>query len=748
MLPARRRPPAQAAPAARPGAAGSAQVAAALRAHARRLHLSDAQHESARSVHARIAALLAMRRRRWRRVQLPIISGGALLVMASIVWVGTAYATALVPPRWATLLVLPGVTMLSLALQPHDVRGTRACAGLYAVMLLAVALNEMLRALQLRHWRVARACFEASAAGRESACARGAISAFTIAGGCAFAGVMLHVLVRGSLARLWHTAAVAFGFFSAAMLADAAIDTEVHAYHVASGVLLAALAVLTAAWPALRPRLSHSVFKRLDGISAAAGIAELLNGVKATDVLQAAANSFRAVRMDEFLFEHILPASPAPAAPPKGGGPCSTCPRVPTARARARVVPIDVELGNAALGDEAVAEPRDGDTERSGARSNWSASGVCARARSPMGTPRRLRAATVHSCGSGSGSADDVPPCVEFGAGAFIASQRAALGGVDAFVSHSWHDDPVDKWEALQAWRAEFLAAHKREPHIWFDRCCIDQADITAQLPSLPVYLAGCNTLLVLLGPTYLQRLWCVVELFVFYQTHLPEPPEGRTHFVTLRDRSADARSPPSPGAPDERGRALREVEATRCTVLSAARQFDVREASATLADDQARLLAVIEGSGEGFDEFNAWTRSLVIRKVEEDTEWRMLDVGRQQRWTWDDAGAAGGHGSFARPSYASARSNGTPSPALADRFFRASRISGAWLPSPRFAGRASSPGTLRQARVREASALWPGRARPPVAILQHTLVGQRWQPSEPAVDVRTAARRAGWHRG
>lgn len=40
------------------------------------------------------------------------------------------------------------------------------------------------------------------------------------------------------------------------------------------------------------------------------------------------------------------------------------------------------------------------------------------------------------------------------------------------------------------------------------DKLCIDQSNIEDTLASLPVFLAGCQTLLVLAGETYLARLW------------------------------------------------------------------------------------------------------------------------------------------------------------------------------------------------------------------------------------------------
>merc|ERR1712217_404358 len=90
------------------------------------------------------------------------------------------------------------------------------------------------------------------------------------------------------------------------------------------------------------------------------------------------------------------------------------------------------------------------------------------------------------------------------------------LGECDAFLSHSWHDPLEEKWAALQKWRDIFVEENGREPRIWFDKACIDQSDIKADLLGLPVFLSGCKELLVLCGPTYFQRLWCVMELFTF----------------------------------------------------------------------------------------------------------------------------------------------------------------------------------------------------------------------------------------
>ena len=97
----------------------------------------------------------------------------------------------------------------------------------------------------------------------------------------------------------------------------------------------------------------------------------------------------------------------------------------------------------------------------------------------------------------------------------FQRSVPGKFGEIDAFISHSWHDPFDEKWDELQAWRERFKAREGREPRIWFDKCCIDQLNIEPSLMCLPVHLAACNTVLVVAGPTYLERMWCVLEIFV-----------------------------------------------------------------------------------------------------------------------------------------------------------------------------------------------------------------------------------------
>lgn len=81
---------------------------------------------------------------------------------------------------------------------------------------------------------------------------------------------------------------------------------------------------------------------------------------------------------------------------------------------------------------------------------------------------------------------------------------KATLGDVDAFLSHSWHDDSSQKWEALQVWNS----GKGEGATVWLDKACINQQMIDESLAALPVYLSGCKNLLVVAGATYSSRLW------------------------------------------------------------------------------------------------------------------------------------------------------------------------------------------------------------------------------------------------
>jgi len=165
-------------------------------------------------------------------------------------------------------------------------------------------------------------------------------------------------------------------------------------------------------------------------------------------------------------------------------------------------------------------------------------------------------------------------------------AEPTKLGSCDAFVSHSWHDDAAAKWEALQEWRSWFRAKHGREPRVWLDKLCIDQNNIEADLRCLPVSLSGCKSLLVLYGPTYLSRLWCVIEIFTYIMMG------GGVNDIDVR-------------------LVLREEHADedRTAMVSAFEGFDVAQCQCHRSADKERILLVI---GTAFGILGAFNQAVV----------------------------------------------------------------------------------------------------------------------------------------
>lgn len=174
-------------------------------------------------------------------------------------------------------------------------------------------------------------------------------------------------------------------------------------------------------------------------------------------------------------------------------------------------------------------------------------------------------------------------------------STRYRLGEIDAFLSHSWHDDPVAKWQALLRWAHEFEAKYRRTPSLWLDKASIDQQDIAAQLACLPVWLAGCKSLLICAGPTFVQRLWCVIEVFTFLRLG-----SGYDHLILL------------PIECDQDG----GREAAELQVFEGFRTFDVRRAMCFHEAERQHLLSVVESGFGDLEVFNSMVRHLFTNRL------------------------------------------------------------------------------------------------------------------------------------
>mmetsp|Transcript_12072 Transcript_12072/g.41035 ORF Transcript_12072/g.41035 Transcript_12072/m.41035 type:complete len:483 (-) Transcript_12072:19-1467(-) len=183
---------------------------------------------------------------------------------------------------------------------------------------------------------------------------------------------------------------------------------------------------------------------------------------------------------------------------------------------------------------------------------------------------------------------DDVPP---------PPTKKVPFGSMDAFISHSWSDPPALKWAQLAEWAQAFRAEHRREPVVFVDRYSIPQDDIANNLASLPIWVAGSQTFLVLRGPSWHTRLWCVLELFVHLETAFDF---GQGLCVCDISRSADPQQQPE-----------------------ASLTIDAREAVCSDRNDQARLFAIVESHHMGIDGFNRYLREALQETSSRDADQR-----------------------------------------------------------------------------------------------------------------------------
>ena len=163
-------------------------------------------------------------------------------------------------------------------------------------------------------------------------------------------------------------------------------------------------------------------------------------------------------------------------------------------------------------------------------------------------------------------------------------SRECDMGAVDAFISHAWRDDAATKVDRLKRWLPSLAA----DPLIWIDVACFDQSAVATSLSCLPFFILGSKQFVGLVGPNYPTRLWCIMELFFFYELR---PAEAKS--CVLLD--------------------LHDTEHTQGGVLG---DLDVNKAQCSADADHDFLLAIIESSFGSVKPFNKIVRSL-MRRVE-----------------------------------------------------------------------------------------------------------------------------------
>eukprot|EP00398_MALV-I-01_sp_L67-1_P000641 gene641-208_t len=170
----------------------------------------------------------------------------------------------------------------------------------------------------------------------------------------------------------------------------------------------------------------------------------------------------------------------------------------------------------------------------------------------------------------------------------YSLTSRTILGECDVFLSHSWHDNGKTKFKALKNWCEKFETKYGRHPRLWLDKACIDQNEIASDLLCLPLFLAGCETLLIIAGPTYTERLWCVMEIFVFLQMG------GSIHRVTV---------------------IAIEVEDEH-EAMSSFEVADINKCKCYLDSDRNKLLSIVQQGFGSFDKFNEAIRQVFQERM------------------------------------------------------------------------------------------------------------------------------------
>jgi len=197
----------------------------------------------------------------------------------------------------------------------------------------------------------------------------------------------------------------------------------------------------------------------------------------------------------------------------------------------------------------------------------------------------------------------------------FDQTAATRLGECDGFISHSWSDDGEKKFQVLSRWASDFEKLHHRPPQVWLDKCCIDQLNIEQNLQVLPVFLAGCKSLVIVVraqsphlclpfcscaafplltlrvwpqaGESYCERLWCIMECFVFLKMG------GDVERITILPLNMEG---------GEAREMFKGISVEKCKCYS--------------ESDKQKLCAIIEQGFGDFQEFNEIVRHVFVSRL------------------------------------------------------------------------------------------------------------------------------------
>merc|ERR1712083_1087547 len=119
----------------------------------------------------------------------------------------------------------------------------------------------------------------------------------------------------------------------------------------------------------------------------------------------------------------------------------------------------------------------------------------------------------------------------------------------------------------------------------------------------LPIFLGGCHELLVLIGPTYLKRLWCIFELFTFVYT--AKEAENITVLPVVRQ---------SRGSDRQRMGTTESTYSDTTKIRNNCERFDGTQCDCSDPEDKLRLLEIIRAAFGDMPRFNQAVRRLLIK--------------------------------------------------------------------------------------------------------------------------------------
>lgn len=176
---------------------------------------------------------------------------------------------------------------------------------------------------------------------------------------------------------------------------------------------------------------------------------------------------------------------------------------------------------------------------------------------------------------------------------------------------------------------------------MWLDKFCVQPENIPESLACLPCYIAGCHITLVLGGPSYLDRLWCVVEVScgACSARAARQPPRCAERLAHAQRSSWLACSPLSaPFASQlfvfhEMGGTHNQLKVLLPpNVKLEYEAFDVLRAKCSSTADRKRLLSIIESGTGTFDRFNSRLRVIIGEAQANALQLQAEETARKQR--------------------------------------------------------------------------------------------------------------------